>query len=66
MTDASRLEPIKDLVDFYTRWPEFRPRMQAVTTGAPMTPDDLETLKWLIRVADMIGPSDLGRKQDQD
>ena len=62
MTDASRPEPIKDLVDFYTRWPEFRPRMQDAANGAPLSHDDLETLKWLIRVADMIGPSDLGRK----
>lgn len=63
MPDPSRPAPIKDLMDFYNRWPEIRPRMQAVAAGAPPTTDDLDILNWLIRIADMIGPSDLDRTQ---
>lgn len=64
MNDAARLDPIKDLVDFYNRWPAIRPRIQAVSEGAPPTADDLEILNWLIRITDMIGPSDLGWTED--
>ena len=61
MTDDHSPAPVKDVVDFYTRWPEIRPRVQAIADGAAPTPDDLEILRWLIRIADMVGPSDLGR-----
>lgn len=60
MSQHEPLPPVKDIVDFYARWPELRPRMEALTNGAPMTADDVIILQWLIKVADMIGPTDVG------
>lgn len=59
MSTPSPQDPVKDVVDFYTRWPELRPRIQALIAGEPVGEEDLEILRWLVRVVDMVGPSDL-------
>jgi hypothetical protein len=59
MTDKSPPLPIKDVVDFYARWPELRPRVVAIAQNGTISESDVEILNWLIAVVDMIGPSDL-------
>lgn len=51
--------PIKDVVDFYARWPELRPRIVAIAKRASIAEGDADILNWLVAVVDMVGPSDL-------
>ncbi|WP_143079756.1 hypothetical protein [Bosea lupini] len=51
--------PVRDLADFHLRWPEFRRRAVDVSQSAFLKPQDRETIMWLIRMADRIGPRDL-------
>lgn len=59
MTDTEQPLPIKDVVDFYARWPELRPRMVAITKNGSMTEGDVDILNWLVAVVDMVGPTDI-------
>ncbi|MFP7570056.1 hypothetical protein [Marivita sp. S2033] len=48
---------IDDAVDFYRQWPVLRDRAIGLTQSRD--PADAELLRWMIKVIDMIGPSDL-------
>lgn len=50
---------ITDLVDFYRHWPEMRKQACALRDRGDFGDDDREVLKWMIRVVDRVGPSDL-------
>ena len=51
--------PIADLVDFYRLWPELRPQARALLDREDLTAQEREVLRWMIRVVDRVGPSDL-------
>ena len=52
-------EPISDLIDFYNRWPSLRPAMTSLSTAPGLSDEEQETLRWLIMLADRVGPADL-------
>lgn len=53
---------IEDLVDFYRHWPEMRRHAQAIRDRGDLGADEQEVLKWMIRVVDRVGPSDLSEE----
>lgn len=53
---------IEDLVDFYKHWPAMRDRANALVERPDMGRDEREILKWMIRVIDRVGPSDLSEE----
>ena len=48
----------RDLADFHLRWSEFRPRMLALQSLSGLTPQQTETLGWLIILSDRVGDED--------
>lgn len=52
-------EPISDLLDFYDRWPSRRASMESLSEAPGLTAEEQETLRWLIMLADRVGPADL-------
>ncbi|SDN81936.1 hypothetical protein SAMN05216196_102213 [Lutimaribacter pacificus] len=53
---------INDLVDFYRHWPEVRAQAQNLQARRDIGDDQREILKWMIRVVDRVGPSDLSEE----
>lgn len=53
---------IKDLIDFYRRWPEMRLQAQSLQAHPDIGDAQREVLKWMIRVVDRVGPSDLSEE----
>lgn len=53
---------ITDLVDFYRQWPEMRRQACALRDRGDVGEEDREILKWMIRVVDRVGPSDLNQE----
>lgn len=51
--------PITDLLDFYYRWPSLRSSIRDMSQDPNICEEDQETLRWLILLADRVGPSDL-------
>ena len=59
-TRQSAYLPARDLIDFYRRWAEFRDSAMALSQRAELSPDERETLRWLILLVDRIGEQDVG------
>jgi len=53
------LAPPRDLADFYLRWPEFRVVAAEIAERETLSATELEVMKWLLRLADRVGPRDL-------
>ena len=51
--------PIRDLPDFYLRWPEYRDVALAAAASAALSPPEREVVLWLTRLADRVGERDL-------
>jgi hypothetical protein len=49
----------RDLADFHGRWPEFRMLATAVATRGELGRNEREVVRWLIELADRVGPRDL-------
>jgi hypothetical protein len=49
----------RDLADFHLRWPEFRMLAAAVAARGELSGAEREVVRWLIQLADRIGPRDL-------
>lgn len=58
MSDKNKLA-IKDLMDFYKKWPHLKKQIVDVETNIDMPDDGKEILHWLIQLADRVGKSDL-------
>ena len=54
----SRPVAARDLADFHFRWSEFRPHALAILQIDGLTPDQSETLAWMIELADRVGEKD--------
>ncbi len=50
---------VRDVADFHSRWPEFRPLALGLGQSARLTRAEADTLSWMIAVLDRIGPKDL-------
>lgn len=61
--DENLEEPV-DLVDFYSRWSDFRHRAVAVVDLLDQQERDAEIVKWLVALADRIGPMDIERDSE--
>ncbi|QEL23733.1 hypothetical protein FQV39_14930 [Bosea sp. F3-2] len=53
------LVPPRDLADFYLRWPEFRIVATEIAERETLSATEQEVMKWLLRLADRVGPRDL-------
>jgi hypothetical protein len=51
--------PPRDLVDFHLRWAEYRPLMVALQGQQELSPDQAETLGWLIALSDRVSAQDI-------
>lgn len=74
MIDASGKDPrpdaktnpgakVRDVADFHMRWREFRTFAVSLGHSTRLTPDESETLGWMIELLDRIGPKDLDEGQ---
>jgi hypothetical protein len=52
---------VRDLIDFYRRWPEFRQTAVLLATRSDLSAADRETVHWLIQLADRVSEFDLGQ-----
>ncbi|MEM7425524.1 MAG: hypothetical protein AAF441_05480 [Pseudomonadota bacterium] len=52
-------EPIVDLIDFYARWPEFRPLVEQALKREGLSESERTVITWLKRLADRVGEADL-------
>ena len=62
MMIGQELMMIKDLIDFYRRWPKMRLQAQSLQARPDIGDAQREVLKWMIRVVDRVGPSDLSEE----
>lgn len=53
------VRPPSDLIDFYSRWPEFRTTAVVLAERRNLSALQRETVKWLIVLADRIGDHDI-------
>jgi hypothetical protein len=51
--------PVRDLADFHLRWRRYRERALGALDNKALSPEERETLTWLIRMADKVGRADL-------
>ncbi len=51
--------PIRDLPDFHLRWQEFRDTAVKASSSEALSEQQRDVIKWLILMADKIGPRDL-------
>ncbi len=51
--------PPRDLADFHLRWTEFRGPMIELQTCPSLTPEQAQTLRWLIALSDRISAQDI-------
>ena len=61
MNDDQKIK-IKDLIDFYRRWPQLKKYLVELEDAKDISSNAKETLKWLIKLADRVGKSDIGIK----
>ena len=60
MTEERASKPsIKDLFDFYQRWPDLRPRMVRLAASTSLDAEERTILGAMIDLVDRVGPSDL-------
>jgi hypothetical protein len=59
--ETASIKPIRDVADFHLRWREFRPDVEAIAGNRRLNARQREILKWLILLADRVGPGDLGK-----
>jgi hypothetical protein len=51
--------PARDLADFHLRWSEFRGPMIDLQSSPALTPEQAQTLCWLIALSDRISAQDI-------
>jgi hypothetical protein len=51
---------IRDLIDFFRRWPEFRQTAHRLRDRSDLSPLEHQTIHWLIQLADRVSEHDLG------
>ncbi len=56
---APRLPFPGDVAEFHLRWTEFRPYAIAALSADGLTPEQTETLRWMIALSDRVGGLDL-------
>lgn len=61
MSEDKNIE-IRDLIDFYKRWPQLKKHLIELENAEDISLNTKETLKWLIKLADRVGKSDIGIK----
>jgi hypothetical protein len=57
--DGAAGAPVRDLVDFYFRWPEFRTVACRLQANRNLTPEERNALHWLVALADRVSEHDL-------
>ncbi|MDD1534722.1 MULTISPECIES: hypothetical protein [Bradyrhizobium] len=55
----SGLEAPRDVVEFYSRWADFRQTATQMLDRADLSPDERQTIFWLIQLVDRISEHDL-------
>ena len=58
-THVHHRAPVRDLIDFYVRWPEHRPQIMNILNRDELTHDEKDIVKWLILLADKVGMKDI-------
>lgn len=48
-----------DLIDFYRRWPEFRPMVEALASHSGLSALERQTVQWLMELADRVSEHDV-------
>jgi predicted protein tyrosine phosphatase len=48
-----------DLIDFYRRWPDFRPMAEALANHSGLSVSERQTVHWLMQLADRVSEQDL-------
>ena len=51
--------PVEDLIDFHNRWQEFRPNAVKALSECQLDLPTIQTMKWLIALADRVTELDL-------
>lgn len=54
---------IRDLVDFYLRWSEFRDKILDISRSNELTLEQKELITWLIKLVDRVGRQDITYKK---
>jgi hypothetical protein len=49
----------RDLIDFYQRWSDFRPMVEALTKRRDLSRPQRQAVRWLIRLVDRISGRDV-------
>jgi hypothetical protein len=49
----------RDLIDFYQRWSDFRPMVEALADRTDLSLLERQTVQWLMQLADRISERDL-------
>lgn len=49
----------RDMIEFHLRWPEFRHLAISLENRPDLPENEREILRWLVALADRIGPKDL-------
>jgi hypothetical protein len=49
----------RDLIDFYRRWPDFRPGAAALANRSDLSALERQTVQWLIQLVDRISEHDV-------
>ena len=57
---SSPQPPIRDLADFHLRWRDFKPMAIGARDTPALSNEQRAVIDWLIRMADKIGPRDIG------
>jgi len=55
---------IKDLVDFYERWPDLRKHAVAMQSAPYLSKEKTALLEWMIMVIDRVGPADFAPEKE--
>jgi len=53
--------PVRDLIDFYRRWPEFRQSARRLVDRTDLSDAERMTVHWLVQLADRVSEGDLRR-----
>jgi hypothetical protein len=63
MSEKPNAHEITDAVDFYRQWPKLRSNAERLLDSRVVMDEDVEVLRWMIKVVDMIGPHDVIREK---